>query len=347
MVNKVNPFITRGERRGRNATAADVARTAGVSPATVSYVIRGKRDVKLAEATRERVLAVARDLGYSTNPVASALKTGRTGQIAIWIDSLLTAHNARVVHHLEEQLATASYQIVVSLMRHARGSVGSFAALPADGIIAHEQASQVRELIAGYPNRKLPIVVTGGYNNTLDSVDTVRVNLSVGATEAVEHLVRQGRRRIAYLAPALVLEVDPCRLPAYRGVLARAGLAPEYVVAEGPMDDRNTYRNAIREYVGAHGCPDALVCHNDDMAVAAYRGLCDLGLSVPGDCAVTGCDGIEETEYGYCPLTTIVQPISQMCAQAWELLSRRLQDPDAPIEHRTLLAHLEIRQSSG
>ena len=102
--------------------------TAGVSPATVSYVIRGKRDVQLAEATRERVLAVARDLGYSTNPVASALKTGRTGQIAIWIDSLLTAHNARVVHHLEEQLAPASYQIVVSLMRHARGgSAGSFA----------------------------------------------------------------------------------------------------------------------------------------------------------------------------------------------------------------------------
>jgi LacI family transcriptional regulator len=340
-------LLLNSKRPSRNATAADVARQAGVSPATVSYVVRGRRDVQLAESTRERVLAAAKDLGYSTNPIASALKTGRTGQIAIWIDSLLTSHNARVVHLMEQQLAQASYQIVVSLMRHAKDGYGSFTALPADGIIAHEQGTQVAELLAAFPDRRLPIVVTGAYNNALEGLDTVSIDLSAGAAEAAEHLVRQGRTRIAYLAPALVWQNASVRIRVYREVLARAGLSSEEIVAHGPMDERNIYRVTIREYIQAHGCPDGLLCLNDDMAMGAYRGLCDLGIRVPDDCALVGCDGIEETEYGYCPLTTIVQPIEQMCAQAWELLARRLQDPEIPVKHQMLQAQLAVRQSSG
>ena len=336
------------ERRNRKPTAADVARKAGVSPATVSYVIRGRRDIQLSEATRERVLAVAQTLGYTTDPIASALRTGRTGQIAVWVDNLLTSYNARVLHYMEAQGGQAAYQIVVSLLRHAPPeAAAALAALPADGIIAHDQVPRVRGLLRANPNRRLPIVITGVDANDIAEVSSVTIDLSPGATEAAEHLVRHGRRRIAYLIPESLLAGDLCRVPAYRAVLERAGLTPEFIPARGPVDERLTYREAVRQYVRERGLPDGLLCFNDDIAIGAYRGLCDLGIRIPDDVAVVGCDGIEETEYGFCPLSTIVLPIEQMCAEAWELLARRLQDPDAPAEHRTLQAHLAVRQSSG
>jgi DNA-binding LacI/PurR family transcriptional regulator len=91
---------------------------------------------------------------------------------------------------------------------------------------------------------------------------------------------------------------------------------------------------------------DALFCHNDDVAFGAYRALCDLGVGVGGEIALVGCDGIEEADYLACPLTTIAQPITEMCALAWEFLHRRMQDPGCPLQQRILRPELLVRAST-
>ena len=338
------------ERIQKRPTGDDVAKAAGVSKATVSYVISGRPDVQLPEATRQRVWSAAAALGYRPNRVASALKTGRTGLISVWVDNLLTAFNAHVVHHIEEQVAQHPCQIVVTLMRHLSEAdlvAGAFDALPTDGIIAHEQSNRLSAFINVRGLAPMPIVSTGAFNLAEDRVDCVHVDLTVGTHEAVTHLIAQGRRRVAYLTGDEYIRRESPRHAAYRAVVEQSGLQAEYILAPVTANNaRVAARIGVRDYVRDFGCPDGLFCLNDEMAIGAYRGLRDLGIRVPDDIAIVGCDGIEETEYGDCPLSTIVQPLAQMCELAWRLLERRMQEPDAPLEHIILPAHLVVRQSS-
>jgi LacI family transcriptional regulator len=93
--------------------------------------------------------------------------------------------------------------------------------------------------------------------------------------------------------------------------------------------------------------PEAFFCHNDDIAMGVYRGLVDLGIKIPDDSALVGCDGIEDAEYLETPLSTIVQPIAEMCRHAFQLLERRISDPTSPIQEVHLYPDFVIRQSSA
>src|SRR5437868_4553948 len=102
----------------------------------------------------------------------------------------------------------------------------------------------------------------------------------------------------------------------------------------------------IQDFVREHGHPEAIFCHSDDVALGIYRGLCDLNLRVPEDVALVGCDGIQDTQYLECPLTTLVQPVAEMCATAWQFLLQRLEKPKLKNQRAVLKPKLAIRESS-
>jgi LacI family transcriptional regulator len=82
------------------------------------------------------------------------------------------------------------------------------------------------------------------------------------------------------------------------------------------------------------------------VAIAIYRGLCDMKLRVPEDVALVGCDGIQDTEYLECPLTTLVQPVAESCGTAWQFLCQRLENPQLKRQHAVLQPKLVVRESS-
>jgi len=124
-------------------------------------------------------------------------------------------------------------------------------------------------------------------------------------------------------------------------------LKPEFLYYPLSEQQRPIVRDLIKKYVAENGCPDAFFCHSDDVAIGIYRGLCDLKLRVPQNAALIGCDGIQDTEYLECPLTTIVQPVEEMCAKAWQFLLERLEQPDSKKQGIVLKPKLEIRESSS
>ncbi len=126
--------------------------------------------------------------------------------------------------------------------------------------------------------------------------------------------------------------------------MSTAGLSTEFIAVQPPT--RAAARQTIVDYIRAQGCPDAILCRNDDLAIGAYRAACDLGLEVGRDLLLVGCDGQEDTEYFPCPVSTIVFPIAEMCRLSWEFLESRMNGTDAPLGETTLEARLEIRQSS-
>jgi DNA-binding LacI/PurR family transcriptional regulator len=133
----------------------------------------------------------------------------------------------------------------------------------------------------------------------------------------------------------------------YVKAMRDAKLKPEFIYYPLTEQQRMVTRQLIQDYIREHGRPDAIFCHSDDVALGIYRGLRDLRLRVPEDVALVGCDGIQDTEYLECQLTTLVQPVAAMCATAWQFLSHRMDKSVKKPQRTTLKPKLVIRDSSS
>jgi LacI family transcriptional regulator len=111
-------------------------------------------------------------------------------------------------------------------------------------------------------------------------------------------------------------------------------------------ESRPAAREALRERLRRGPPIDGLFCLNDDMAIGAYRALRDSQRRIPEDCRVVGCDGIMDVEFLDTPLSTVLQPVEQMCHVGWETLKRRMTTPDGPLQQVLLPTTLIVRESS-
>lgn len=330
-----------------------VAERARVSHATVSRVLNNA-DVRIAPETRLRVERIAREMGYQPNRNARALVTGRTQSVALWATNLRSAYYGEYIHYLHEETLRHDYDLIVRGAKIKEGAEGSaiealdtskLMSWPVDGIFAVDLP---RNTIPGLKDslvEGIPFVNVGGY--VVESADYVRVDFTEQAVEAVRHLAEMQCRRIAYLVPDWFEWFDESgdpRLTGYKDAMAGLGLEPEYVIS--PNEKRDGVARALPEYVERFGCPDGIFCYNDVMAIGAANVLHNLGRRIPEDVALVGCDGIQAAEYLSPPLTTIVQPLEQMCSVAWSLLMKRIQDPTLPLEQVIVKPRLEVRGSS-
>ena len=175
-------------------------------------------------------------------------------------------------------------------------------------------------------------------------MDNVVVDLSASVQEALDLMLASGRGRIAYLVTADYLARDSeVRARAYRAAMQRANQTPEIINVD--TDDADVVETRFRAYVQENGAPDALLCQNDETAMCAFRVLRDFGCRVPDDVLLVGCDGQQHTRYFDPPLSTIEQPMQEMCALAWQFLSRRMDQPDLPHQEATLEGKLVVRES--
>lgn len=328
----------------KNPTRDDVARYARVSGATVSRVLSGRVD-SISNDTRQRVLEAAQHLSYRANHNARALATGQTNLVALWINHLNTPFHSQIAHIIGFERKPSQYRVLITELEaldapHAEEAHSEFV----DGLIVHEGPDRVRAFRDLYPASRLPIVTIGAA--FLETTDYVGVDLFSGQIEAVKHLYSIGCRRIAYLVNEDASRLADARSNGYVTIMEEFGLPVEYIRTPVFDQSRSTARQAVRDYVENQGQPDAIISLNDDMAIGANRALRDLGIRVPDDICLVGCDGIDEAIYQVPTLTTIVQPLQEMCALAWTYLQARLEDPTIPLQQTTLTSRLVIRESS-
>lgn len=324
-----------------SVTIKQIAEHIGVSPATVSRVLSGRGVHLISEPTRQRVWQAAEELGYHPNLAARSLVTGRTGIVALWMNELFTSFHARVVQLVEDYLHLQGYDTLIRSVAHLSGSAW-YGMGRVDGILAHEGAVYLQKVWKSLQRRRVPLVSMGAY--VLTEADHVRIDLYSGAMQAVRHLLEAGCRRIAYLVNAESRYIGEPRRDGYDCVLSEAGLEPEYIVAAD--QSRFASSHAVRCYAQQYGLPDGIFCHNDEMAIGAYHGLRLLGAHIPDDVALVGCDGIEDTEYLDAPLTTIRQPLEQMCQLAVQFLQERITHVDIERQVAVLQPELVVRAST-
>lgn len=322
-------------------TQEQIARKLGVSRQLVTFALAGYPQV--SKASRERILAAARKMGYRPNPHARALRHQRTGIIALWIPDQISTHYAHVARELGRLLKQARHELIVSEVGAADANQ-LLSHVPVDGICAVDASPALQLHLESLKAKSTPVVSVG--TNFSRKMDCVQVDLLPGAREVMAHLLGTGFRRIAHATFVREDDSQEGRRKGYTTAMREAGLKPEFIYYPLSEQQRPITRQLIRDYVREHGRPEAIFCHSDDAALGVYRGLLDLGVRVPEDVALVGCDGIEDTEYLGCPLTTLVQPVAAMCATAWQFLQQRLDQPGAKPQHAILKPALAIRESS-
>lgn len=332
---------------GREATAADVAKKAGVSRTAVSFVLNDKDAGNIAPATRERILAAAQELGYVPHPVARSLRTQRTQMVGLITDAIATSPFAGQLLGGAADRARERGHLVAVFDSQERPALEAQAAEElryrrVDGLLY--AAMSLRE-VGEVPGVGLPTVLANCFD-AADAHPSVAPD-EVRAGEAVAgFLVGMGHRDIGVLISDLVL-AGTLRLQGLRAGLARESLRPKVIEH---LDDGWTidagYAATMR-VLERDDRPTALFCVNDRVAAGAVLAATRLGLDVPGDLSVMGFDDQEELAANFVPgLTTMALPHRAMGEVAMDRLLDAVDGVSDPEPRRLLLESPLVRRES-
>jgi LacI family transcriptional regulator len=324
----------------KRVSARDVAALAGVSVTTVSRVLNDKGD-DLAEATRERVRAAARELGYQANAAAVALRRGRTGTIGLVVPDIGDQYFHRIARGIEDTVRPEGYGIVFCntdrVVAREAEAVELLLGKSVDGIVLCGGGIGADRHLRSRNWAGTRVVTIGPHMLDLPAV-TVD---DVGAIAAlVEHLADGGRRRILCLAGDEHWLVSQERLAGYRKAVTELGLDddPALVVHSGfaAEDGEAGVQHALDGGIRF----DAVLAFNDYSALGAANALEQRGLRIPDDVAVAGCDDIDFASFARVPLTSVRFPTYDMGQAAVGLV---LPDGATAHDHPTTSFGYELR----
>ncbi|MEV0385015.1 LacI family DNA-binding transcriptional regulator [Nonomuraea sp. NPDC050643] len=279
----------------KRITSSDVARAAGVSRATVSFVLNDKPGMRITEETRRRVLEAARDLDYRPHASARSLAAGRSDVVLLAIPDLpIGAGISRFV----EELATALAAYGLTLVTHLAAAHGR----PLPDVCAAIDASVVVGFSA-FDQDTVQALRRAGADLVLPSEDEgLSPMRHVGRLQA-EHLISRGHRRLGYALPGhpAFAPMAGERLQGAADACVEAGLEPPVTLTVLLEVD-----SATRAITGWREQAVTGVCaFNDETAVALLAGLHEHGLAVPAGMAVIGADDIPTARLAAPPLTTV------------------------------------------
>jgi DNA-binding LacI/PurR family transcriptional regulator len=329
------------------ATVKDVARRANVSTATVSRIINNQDTV--SPEIRERVLTAIQELDYRPSRVARRLRTNSTFVIGLVISDIQNSFYTSLTRGVEDVASANGYSLLLCNTDEDPHRERKYLEVMHEenvaGIIlasATENEHEVKLINAGIPVVALDRVITDV------AVDTVLVDNTAGARQAVEHLMARGHRRIGAILGERPITSSIERLAGYEEALRNSGL---------PVDPDLIRRADLRQVDDSTRCaaellnlperPSALFTGNSLITLGALRAINAAGLRIPRDVALVAFDDIPWGEWLDPPLTAIRQPTYRLGQTAAEMLLARIAEPGRPVAQVRLPAELIVRASSG
>ncbi len=325
-----------------NVRIQDIAREAGVSVATVSYVLNQKG--KIGSETRERVIEVAERLHYRPNPAGRSLATKRSkaiGLIAPKGKGVVDPFFSLVAAGITEESTRLGYHIIL-VPGEISGEevVSDFLNALVDGVFLLE-VEQDDPRIRMLKSAQVPVTLLGRTEIPIGWVD---VDNYRGGWMATSHLLELGHRRIGHLATPYHDAVGRLRRQGYEDCLRSWDRDCIPIVEEGPMDRDSGYQLG-RKLLMMNPRPSAVFAASDIMAEGVMQAARELGIKIPRDLSVVGFDDIPLASQLTAPLTTISQNAFDIGRQMAKQMVDQL-DGQFPEQHM-LMPELVVRESTG
>ena len=338
------------KNKRHQTTIVDIARELGVSNSTVSRALHGHADI--SPSTRKAILEKAQELDYQPNQLAHSLVKSRTETIGMIVPEFMTQFFPNIIVGAQKVLTQAGYHLIIMQSDESYEiEVSNSRALLAnrvDGLLtsmSHETNNY--DHFRAFENRNIPVVY---FNRVSDELGKYKVvaNDYQGAYDAVEHLVRNGYRRIAHLGGPTNLLISQERLRGYRDALQKNGLEviPELII-HGDLTVQKA-RIYAQYFLDMAVPPDAIFAVNDPTAIEIIMLARAKGLRIPEDLGVVGFSDDSIAAHIGTGLTTVKQPTTQIGESAARMMLRLIQGEEEvpPPETIVLEAELIVRGSS-
>ncbi|GAA3738756.1 LacI family transcriptional regulator [Spinactinospora alkalitolerans] len=325
--------------RGQTVTIRDVAKAAGVSPATVSRVMNNQESV--APELARRVQQAAVSLGYRPSAIAQGLARGRTGLVAITVPDLGNPMFQSVLRGVSRAAGRDGYRLLVTDSHELpleEPLLAQESRLRADGLVLCSPRSHDRELVELAPTIE-PFVLVNRHVDGLEA-PTVSVDYSSGVRAVCAHLAWLGHTRVAFLSGPRASVSNRQRMEALEE--SARGRFELHIVECGSMLEEG-YEAADRAL--ATGAT-AVIGYNDLVALGALGKMTEIGVAVPDQVSVVGFDDIPFSRYISPRLTTVSVPQEELGREAWQRLAAMLRKEDPPADV-CFTPRLEVRDSTG
>ncbi|GAO42634.1 LacI family DNA-binding transcriptional regulator [Flavihumibacter petaseus] len=336
--------------RDKDITIYDIATQLGVSPSTVSRALKNTNAV--GNATRKKILATARELGYQTNTFASNLRKQRSNTLGVMVHELRSNFITSVLSGIENVAAETNYDLIIAHSsenaKKERANANNLFHKRVDGLIA-SLASDTSNLhhFKSFVDKSLPVVFFDRVFEQ-DLGAKVIINNFKAGYDATQHLIRQGCERIAHITSSLNRNVYSERLRGYKAALADNGIAfdERMVIVDGLAEEHAAY--SAKRILKLSPLPDGIFITNDFCAAVVMQVLKDAGIHIPEDMAIVGFNNDAISKVISPKLTTIDYPGYEMGQIAARQIISHLKGTSNINTTNTIILHSEliIRESS-
>ena len=312
--------------KGHQISIIDIAKELGISKSTVSRALSGHLSVK--EKTRVAVLELAEKLDYQRNTLALSFANQKTQLIGILVPEIMSSFFPSIIKGAEEILDAAKYKCIIC---HSNENyekevenVKLLLSQQVDGIIAsHTKETRNFDHFKLIQRRGIPLVM---FNRVTDLLDTPKVVVDDydAAFNAVEHLIKKGKKRIAHLAGPDSLINSKLRLQGYLDALAKHKIPVDNELIISYDLSIEKVKIYVQHFLTLSPPPDALFCMNDPTAIAAMRVIKQNKLRIPQDISIVGFSNDLSSELVDPALTTVAQPTFDIGREAARLVLKEI-----------------------
>lgn len=336
----------------KRSTSSDVAKRAGVSRTTVSFVLNSVSDVSISDATRKRVFKAAKELDYHPNIAGRKLVSGKTYTLGLVLcqspEQIYTdAFLPQVILGIEQAALQQGFHVLLKPVepKDAEGYTRLITENHVDGILLSGPREDDNALIRLH-RKGVPIMLMGQLPGT--NIPFVDIDATAGAESAVTHLTELGHVIIGMITNAsLNYTSAKQRRDGYAQALNKANLTIDnMLIKEGNYTPASGFK-AMTDLLNHKPRPSAVFIASDVVAMGAILAIKQAGLRIPEDIAVVGFDDIPLAEFMDPPLTTVHLPAYGLGWAAGERLVRIIQGDSLDTNAKILESKLVVRQSSG
>lgn len=318
-------------------TLKEIAERAGVSTATVSYVLNGSP--KIGDETRCKVEKIIKEEGYHSNFLAQGLRTNRTYLVGVIVEDITVRHMPYIIDGINEAADKTNYKILLSNLRllskiesqfehiskfqkDIDKAVEPLMSMQVDGIIyvgMHDR--MIRDVLHDIDK---PVVYC--YCYTYGEGTSVGYSNEKAAFELTNEFIRKGHRRFGIIKGAETSEPCHLRMKGIQTALDEAGIHMDPAAVKTGDWKYDTARKAATELLQQKDNLDAIIAMNDDMAAGCMDAARALGISIPQDLSLSGFDNSSIIQYVTPRITTVERPLHEMGVRAMEILIDKMEN---------------------
>ncbi len=335
--------------KNKAPTLKDISNKLGISISTVSRALRGMPEVN--PQTREAVLALAQEVDYEPNMLATSLLRRQSNLIGVVVPNM-DYFFSTAVKGMDEAALEAGYTVVVCQSNESYGrevaNVQRLMQSHVDGfIVSLSSETQNTDHFKRITKKGIPLVF---FDRDCSDIDASKIMLDnfQGAYQAVTHLLEQGYKRIAYLGAKTNLSISNSREKGYRDALSNFGVqVDESLIIHGEFDRNHAFDTVMKLLSDSNARPDAFFTVSDRLAIGAFQAIQKLGLKMPQDIGLFGFNDEPIMSLLSPSVSSVAQPAFEMGKKAARLFIEQLNSENADLSKTEFFSpKLSIRESS-